>query len=154
MSFPNPDFFTWYHVDDDPDDLSIYADFISEYAPQVNLEQFSSSMELIRRLNTTRNYPRILLIDLNMPILDGLGCLRHVRILPHVSTFTRLVMLSTTSSPEMIEMCRNAGAHFYAVKPSGPEGIRQLIETLVEICQTEYVWPVSKSRFLLTTQGQ
>jgi len=139
----------WFHVDDDRDDLEVYADIVAEAAPQVLLEQFNSSFELIRRLNGNIA-PRLILIDLNMPIVDGLGCLKHVKIIPHVSKVSRLVILSTNSNKETIDYCYAMGAHYYAIKPSDPKKIRELILKLVEISQTEPRFPVSKKQYLLT----
>ena len=139
----------WFHVDDDLDDLTLYADVLSETAPQIILEQFTSSIELIRRLNGNEA-PRLILIDLNMPVVDGLGCLKHVKIIPHVSKVSRLVILSTNSNKEMIDYCYAMGAHYYAVKPSDPEKIRELLLKLVAISDSEPRFPVGKKQFLLT----
>ncbi|MBD3581878.1 response regulator [Flavobacterium selenitireducens] len=139
----------WFHVDDDLDDLSVYADIVAETAPEVTLEQFTSSLELIRRLNGD-DAPRLILIDLNMPVVDGLGCLKHVKIIPHVSKISRLVILSTNSNKEMIDYCYAMGAHYYAIKPSDPDKIRELILKLLAISKSEPRFPVGKKQYLLT----
>lgn len=150
MSFPNPSALRkWFYVDDDRDDLMLYADVVAETAPGIVLEEFTSSLELIRRLNGS-DLPRLILIDLNMPIVDGLGCLKHVKILPHVRDFSRLVILSTNSNKEMIDVCYAMGAHYYAVKPSDPEAIKALVLKLVEISGKAVRFPVSKKDFVLT----
>ena len=139
----------WFHVDDDRDDLDVYRAMIAEAAPDVALETFTSSIEMIRRLNSPVNIPRLLLIDLNMPIMDGFTCLKHVKILPHIKGFTRLVMLSTSSDKALIQQCYEVGAHFYAIKPSDPVEIKALIVKLVKIANTEFKWPIPKKQFLL-----
>ncbi len=145
----NTNQFRWFHVDDDADDLDIYKLMIAEAAPMVTLESFTSSINLIRRLNSVENIPRLILIDLNMPIMDGFTCLKHVKILPHIKNFTRLVMLSTSSDKELINQCYNAGAHFYAIKPSDPIAIKALVLKLTEIANIDYKWPIAKKQFLL-----
>ncbi|RYZ80003.1 MAG: response regulator [Proteobacteria bacterium] len=139
----------WFHVDDDLDDLTLYADILADTAPEVSLQQFTSSLELIRRLNGV-DAPRMILIDLNMPVVDGLGCLKHVRIIPHVSKVSRLVILSTNSNKEMIDYCYEKGAHYYAIKPNDPAKIRELMLKLVDISKTDVKFPVGKKAFLLT----
>jgi len=141
--------FTWFHVDDDPDDINIYKLMIAEAAPMVTLHTFTSSIALIRSLNRLEQIPRLILIDLNMPVMDGLTCLRHVQILPHIKDFTRLVILSTSSDKEMIDKCHQAGAHFYAVKPSNPKEIRALVLKFQEIAKLNAKWPISKKLFLI-----
>jgi len=140
---------TWYHVDDDPDDIDIYKLMISEAAPMVTLNTFTSSIALIRSLNRLEQIPRLILIDLNMPVMDGLTCLRHVQILPHIKEFTRLVILSTSSDKEIIDNCYQAGAHFYAVKPSNPKEIKNLVLKFLEIAKLDAKWPISKKLFLI-----
>lgn len=140
---------TWYHVDDDPDDIYIYKSMIAEAAPIVTLNTFTSSIALIRNLNGLEQIPRLILIDLNMPVMDGLTCLRHVQILPHIKDFTRLVILSTSSDKETIDTCYQAGAHFYAVKPSNPKEIKALVPRFLEIAKLDAKWPISKKIFLI-----
>ncbi|WP_290846844.1 response regulator [Flavobacterium sp.] len=150
MNFPNIYAANhWFHVDDDQDDLAVYSDIISEVAPEVKLEQFGSSLALIRKLNAS-DVPKLILIDLNMPVVDGLGCLKHVKIIPHVKDFSRLVILSTNSNKEMIDYCYAMGAHYYAIKPSDPEQIRELMLKLVAISKTEPRFPIGKKQYLLT----
>jgi len=149
ISSQNTNHFRWFHVDDDLDDLDIYKLMIAETAPAITLESFTSSIDLIRRLNSLENIPRLILIDLNMPVMDGFTCLKHVKILPHIKDFTRLVMLSTSSDKELISQCHGAGAHFYAIKPSDPKAVKALILKLVEIANTDYKWPIAKKQFLL-----
>lgn len=139
----------WFHVDDDQDDLMLYREIIEELLPEVILQQFSSSFDLLRRLNSGRVLPRILLIDLNMPIVDGLTCLKHVRILPGASFYTRLVMLSTNIFKETIDKCHSSGAHFYACKPSNLEDLRKLFLKIKDIGNSEFTCPLSKRNFLI-----
>ena len=144
----------WFHVDDDLDDFDIYKMMIAEAAPRVKLETFTSSIEMIRRLNSPVDIPRLILIDLNMPVMDGFTCLKHVKILPHIKNFTRLVMLSTSSEKELINKCYEVGAHFYAIKPSDPNEVKVLISKLLDISNSDFKWPISKKQFLLNPPNQ
>jgi two-component system chemotaxis response regulator CheY len=69
---------------------------------------------------------KVVLCDVNMPNLDGIGLVRALRQLPDYR-FTPLLMLTTESSPEKKQEGKAAGATGWLVKPFNPE---QLIATM------------------------
>lgn len=68
----------------------------------------------------------LVLCDVNMPRLDGIGLVRQLRQLPGYK-FTPLLMLTTESGPEKKQEGKAAGATGWLVKPFNPE---QLIATV------------------------
>lgn len=67
--------------------------------------------------------------DVNMPNMDGLTLIRHLRTLPDYK-FTPLLMLTTESGPEKKAEGKAAGATGWLVKPFNPE---QLVATVKKV---------------------
>lgn len=68
----------------------------------------------------------LVLCDVNMPNLDGIGLVRALRALPPYK-FIPMLMLTTESAPEKKQEGKAAGATGWLVKPFNPE---QLISTV------------------------
>jgi len=72
---------------------------------------------------------KVVLCDVNMPNLDGIGLVKALRQLPAYK-FTPLLMLTTESSPEKKLEGKSAGATGWLVKPFNPE---QLVATVKRV---------------------
>jgi two-component system chemotaxis response regulator CheY len=62
----------------------------------------------------------LLLLDVNMPRMDGFSLLRALRRAPGTAGTTPALMLSTEAGPGDRAAARAAGANFYLVKPAPP----------------------------------
>ena len=72
--------------------------------------------EMIRKINSKLK-PHVVLLDINMPKMDGLTFLRSLRRESLPLAATPAIVISTESSPKDIAAARAAGANFYLVKP-------------------------------------
>ena len=73
--------------------------------------------------------PELLLVDWNMPNMDGITLIRHLRQLPDYR-FTPLLMLTTEAGLDKKQEGKAAGATGWLVKPFNPE---QLVATLRKV---------------------
>lgn len=82
-------------------------------------------------LSVMENEPGIDLccIDWNMPVMDGLTFVKHVRAVDQWRSAT-LMMITTESEHGQIVRALAAGAHEYVIKPFTPEAIAQKLEFL------------------------
>ncbi len=71
----------------------------------------------------------LVLTDQNMPRMDGLSLVRHLRSLPQYQKIPILI-LTTESSDEMKQAGRAAGATGWLVKPFDP---RKLVEVIHKV---------------------
>ncbi|GGF19734.1 response regulator [Hymenobacter cavernae] len=70
--------------------------------------------------------PDVVLMDLQMPVLDGLQTTRLLRAqYPDV----RIIIISMHDEPELIENLHQEGAHGYLLKNANPEEVRNAILT-------------------------
>jgi two-component system, chemotaxis family, chemotaxis protein CheY len=73
----------------------------------------------------------MIITDLNMPILDGIGMISAVRKLPGYS-FVPILMLTTESQAEKKDAGRKAGATGWIVKPFNAEQLTAVLQKLVK----------------------
>ena len=71
----------------------------------------------------------LVLTDINMPKLDGIGLIKRLRRLPHYR-FVPLLVLTTESGAEKKMEGKSAGATGWIVKPFDPD---QLVSTIKKV---------------------
>jgi len=72
----------------------------------------------------------LIICDLNMPNLDGIGFLQHVKQSP-AHKFTPVIMLTTESAEDKKAEARASGARAWITKPFQPS---RMIEAVAKIC--------------------
>jgi CheY-like chemotaxis protein len=77
----------------------------------------------------TVNGPLLLLLDINMPRLDGIEVLRRIKADPH-SARMPVIVLATTDDPREIERCYQLGCNVYITKPVACEAFVEAIRRL------------------------
>ena len=73
---------------------------------------------------------QLVLADLNMPNMDGIELVRHVRANPS-SRFIPIVLLTTESQAEKKQEGKAAGATGWIVKPSKPEQLLAVVKKVL-----------------------
>ncbi|RYG29685.1 MAG: response regulator [Burkholderiales bacterium] len=66
----------------------------------------------------------LLIVDINMPKMDGLTFLRRLRRGAGPARSIPALLTSTEAKPSDMEAAREAGANFYLVKPIDPGALR------------------------------
>lgn len=116
-----------YVVDDDTDDQEIFLmaiDVIKE--PRFQIRMFSRAKEFLDEIKKGENTPDYVLVDINMPEMDGFECLTHLNNLNHSKKF-KLIVVSTSSDESDIQKARSLGADSYIVKPFSISEYTQLL---------------------------
>ncbi|GIU95306.1 MAG: DNA-binding response regulator [Gaiellaceae bacterium] len=76
-----------------------------------------------------REKPDLVLLDVRMPHMDGLACLDQIRARhPEV----KVVMLSASSSPELVEAALRRGASAYVIKTVEPNDLPATLRQALE----------------------
>jgi CheY-like chemotaxis protein len=125
------------YAEDDPDDrlLAEMAHRDSRVVnPLVFVNDGEEALEYLRRTGRYADRPAslhagIVLLDLNMPGIDGRETLRIIKTDPMLRTIP-VVILTTSSAREDILASYQAGANSYIVKPSAFSGLVQLFDGL------------------------
>ena len=71
----------------------------------------------------------LLLLDINMPVMDGLTFVQRVRTRPEWRSMT-LMMVTTEAEYDQIVRALAAGAHEYLIKPFTPEAFADKLQLL------------------------
>lgn len=82
-------------------------------ADEYNVESFSTSLEAIKHI---KENPQIdlMLIDMDMPVVDGLGIVKKVRA---ANVTAPVIFLSGNANASAVLKCKEAGAIDYILKP-------------------------------------
>lgn len=123
-----------YLVDDDPDDREIFAELLHEAGPWVDLRLIESGAGLMQVLCLSPDpMPDVILLDINMPLKDGLECLKEIRDRADDVKNSKIIMYSASGSPRSIAEAKELGADFYAVKPWFYRDLKSLVQKILEI---------------------
>lgn len=71
----------------------------------------------------------VLLLDINMPRIDGIEVLKQLRASKETETVP-VIMLTTTDNPKEIDRCYQLGCNVYITKPVEPEAFIESIKRL------------------------
>lgn len=109
-------------VDDDMEDRLLVRLALEEAkCHDVEVCEFKSGQELLAHLRAlpveTDPQPRLLLLDLNMPGIDGVSVLKTMRDLPMFEQIP-VVIFSTGIQDKIINECLELGAREYVPKPA------------------------------------
>ncbi len=119
-----------YLVDDDQEDQEIFDMALFETGVEARLECFSCASTALESLRNSISKPDFVFLDLNMPKINGLECLKQLAD-GKLKEETRVIIYSTSSNQKDIEETKSLGAHEYLIKPvnfnSLVDSIRKLI---------------------------
>ena len=118
-------------AEDDCDDQLLFAEALKQICKQSTLHAVSTGMELIELLNTTRtSLPDVIVLDVNMPGMNGIECLKIIRKTDSLAQLP-VVIMSTSGNAETIHDAFLHGANSYAVKPGKFSELKAVIEEIV-----------------------
>lgn len=137
-----------YLADDDEDDRLLFLDAVQELSLPVIVKASEDGNQLLNALyKADADLPEIIFLDINMPGKNGFQCLEEIRSKQEQFNAVKVIMLSTSRSPDNINLSYQLGADFYAVKPSTYKELKVLIQNVMAID-----WSIalrSKNQFLL-----
>ena len=122
-------------ADDDADDRLLAQDALLESGTQARLFFVADGVELLDYLRRSAGdapetpAPDLLLLDLNMPRLDGRAALAQIKNDPRLKTLP-VVVLSTSGADTDISYCYRNGANSYITKAVSFEGMVDAMRNL------------------------
>lgn len=136
-------------VDDDEDDRQFFSDALKRLDIAIELVLLTDGQECIDYLSNHESvHPDFIFLDLNMPIMGGLECLRRIR--GHLNLKKIMVAIySTSSSSKDIEDTFEQGANVYITKPNNFKDLKQ---SLGQVIKTNWEFQsdnLTKQNFLL-----
>ncbi|OUR64282.1 two-component system response regulator [Methylophaga sp. 42_25_T18] len=130
---------TIHMCDDDPDDQLLVTDALLEARLANPIDFTSNGRELLQYLNREGKYeklkgeplPGLILLDLNMPIMDGREVLQ---ILKNDDKFKSIpiVVLTTSKAEEDVARSYGMGVNSFVIKPVSFENLVEMIQSLTD----------------------
>lgn len=141
-------------VDDEPDVNILYEQSIFRHAIRNGEINFFFALNGEEALNVLRMQPEIniMLVDINMPVMDGLTLLAHIHaqsLIDQPFQFVKVIMVTAYGDLPNIKKALNAGAFDFLTKPINKEDVDATIaKALAELDKTR-AW---HNRFLVEQQ--
>jgi len=132
-------------VDDDPDELDLFKCALQEIPLDLKLS-FANNCEDLTSVLIKHN-PDIIFMDINMPGLNGIDCLKLIRTKEAYKTLP-IIMYSTSNNTKYIEQCYEQKANYYVVKSYTFDGITRAINKVLSQNWGSHT-PTPKNDFLI-----
>jgi CheY-like chemotaxis protein len=120
-------------ADDDLDDRWFFEDFLKSREDIILLPAATSGSEVIQyldNLSSGTELPDVIILDHNMPGLNGKETLAHLRSRNRYNQISVLIY-STYISQKLIDDCIKLGAASVMLKPSSPDEYNGMIDRIL-----------------------
>ena len=118
-------------ADDDEGDRLLFTEAFKEMKTKTIVHTVTNGIELMKWLNEKDTIlPRLIFLDLNMPIKNGLQCLKEIRSDERLKNIS-VAIYSTSNHQKDIEETFYNGANIYITKPSDFNTLKQVLEKAV-----------------------
>nr|WP_242693343.1 response regulator [Sabulibacter ruber] len=85
----------------------------------------------LQKLTSAEDYPELILLDINMPVLDGFSFLEEYKKLPlSKEASTKIVVLSTSSNSSDMNQMRSLGITTSLIKPLNEFDFKKVVAEL------------------------
>lgn len=125
-------------VDDSDEDAALTLDSLRSAAVGATVLRLTDGAQALHFLCATDGYagrpggpPKLVLLDLHMPGMDGIEVLQSLRARPGMQQMP-VVLWTSSSNPLSIEQALKAGASAYRVKPQSLDVYRSEIDSIVQ----------------------
>jgi len=136
-------------ADDDEDDRLFFTDAFEELKISTIVNTVNNGRELLNFLNHPETVlPNIIFLDLNMPILNGIDCLKEIKRDEKFKDIA-IAIYSTSSSDQDVENTFVLGANIYIKKPSNFNDLKKILSDVVIINWQYHTNDLNKDNFLL-----
>ena len=119
-------------VEDDQDDVELMEDALRDNEIDFHMEVVRQGDKVIPYLQTCKNFPNVILLDLNLPKMHGREILSRIKLSTEFKHIP-VAILTTSSSQAEKEFCISAGAAQFLTKPSTVEGFNKTIKAILKI---------------------
>jgi CheY-like chemotaxis protein len=119
-------------VDDDPTFITLHKRLLERTGMDMEISSASNGQEAMSLINDyftgVRDLPNLVLLDLDMPTMDGFSFLEAFNRIPFGKFHNpKVVILTSSSHPKDIEKVKSKGVYTYLTKPLTEETLRKLL---------------------------
>ena len=102
-------------IDDDPDDQDFFSLAMRRAKPGVHCAFAEDCPCAMEKFRDSAFNPQVIFIDINMPRMNGVDCLKALRRIPRLQSVPAY-MYSTSADDQMMELCLRLGASGFLKK--------------------------------------
>ena len=117
--------------DDDTDDALLFTQAADLMKSSILLS-FAEDGEQLMRYLSKESLPDMIFLDLNMPVKNGIECLKEIRNDKKLDTLP-VIVYTTSDNPRDIDACYDLKANLYVVKPTSFESIIKTLKKIINI---------------------
>lgn len=118
-------------IDDDTDDQEIFSLAVKQADDSFSCICTDDCLDAIKKFTSDKTFqPKAIFIDMNMPRINGMECLKEVRS-AELHKSTPIFIYTTSSDSKIKEESLKLGATGYINKPSSLKELVKLINDLI-----------------------
>jgi len=126
--------YTVLYIEDNPANLRLVSQLLARID---NVHMWSAHEPLLGLELATENKPDLILLDINLPGMDGFGVLEQLRQRDETRN-TPVIAISANAMPKDIEKGMNAGFDDYITKPIDVKELLNVVSNVLNKISTEY----------------
>jgi CheY-like chemotaxis protein len=122
-------------AEDDHDDQKLFCEFLEDRNDIYILPVVENGVELLESLeliNIVTELPELIILDQNMPKLNGLNTLKELKKSDRYSHIP-VMIYSTYTDVNLKYSCKEAGACAVMSKPLNKEGYHEMVDVLLKM---------------------
>jgi len=135
-----------FYADDDTDDLELVQDAFDRFTNNVEVVTAKDGVQALSYLQSLNEHsptPCLIILDINMPILNGRDVLKRLKEIPPLASVP-VVLFTTSSSPMDKEFAKKYNAGF-VTKPLDVSQMEIITELFIDHCTDEIKKNIRKS---------
>ncbi|MEM8813395.1 MAG: response regulator [Pseudomonadota bacterium] len=123
-------------VEDDPDDVEIIQRVLNRIPISVDVDTCSNGNDALDFLERSledgiNGLPDLILLDLNMPVMDGKTFIAEIRRHARMSSLP-ICVFTTSTDEDVIKSAYDAGANAVVSKVDSLDGMSEILNTIVD----------------------
>jgi CheY-like chemotaxis protein len=115
-------------VDDDYVSNFIAEHLLQKHKVAANVSFSRNGDEALKFLKETKEFPELIFLDINMPVMDGFEFIEAFRKFNLDKNKTRIIIYTSSFNAKDLEMLNSIGFHDFIIKPLTEEKLLRLLK--------------------------
>ena len=119
------------YAEDDLDDFDALKSALGQITTKYDLVRANNGTEVISYLEKNGSFPYVIVLDLNMPVMDGKETLQWIKSnekFKHIPT----MVFTTSSREEDVKLCQGYGCTFFR-KPTLYRDLLHIVQMMLQM---------------------
>ncbi|MCO6149432.1 response regulator [Flavobacterium sp. NRK1] len=136
-------------AEDDSDDRILFKKAFEDIKMQHTLHIYEDCLSLMQYLKNVEELPHIIFLDLHMPGMSGVECLKEIKKDLRLQNIT-IAIYSTSLVSEVIEQTFILGANVYIKKPYDFNKLKKTLTDIIHINWQYITEGLNKENFMIS----